>query len=114
FPGLAQPRLTGYVKLTSNIGVIGYQSIDGGVTVFALPAQSPSTVTKLYSAQFASGGAGGNRFFTDLNFINTSSQARTIQLQLIGNSGTPVTPVISRPLAPGAQILARGESIFSL
>jgi hypothetical protein len=114
FPGIAQPRLTGYVKLTSNVGVIGYQSIDGGVTVFALPAQPPSVATKLYSAQFASGGTGDIRFFTDLNFINTSAQPRTIQLQLIGNNGTPVTPVVSRQLAPGAQIRARGESIFSL
>jgi hypothetical protein len=114
FPGIAQPRTTGYVKLTSNVGVIGYQSIDGGVTVFALPAQPPSTATKLYSAQFASGGAGDIRFFTDLNFINTSAQPRTIQLQLIGNNGTPVTPLVSRQLAPGAQIRTRGESIFDL
>src|SRR4029453_14802906 len=114
FPGIAQPRMTGYVKLTSNVGVVGYQSIDGGVTVFALPAQPPSIATKLYSAQFASGGTGGIRFFTDLNFINTSAQPRTIQLQLIGNTGAPVTPVVSRQLAPGAQIRTRGESIFDL
>jgi hypothetical protein len=116
FPGAGSSRSQGYVKLKSSAGVVGYQSIDGGGTVFALPAQGPSSATRLYSAQFASGGS-PNAFFTDCNFINTASATRTLQLALVGNNGQPVAGV-SAPspivLAPGAQLRARGETIFDL
>jgi hypothetical protein len=115
FPGIAQPRSKGYVKATSDAGIVGYQSIDGGPTIYALPAQPPATATKLYSAQFASGGNG--TYFTDLNFINTSTQTRMIEILLVGNNGSPVaapTNPARRTLAPGQQVRERGESIFGL
>src|SRR5688500_537202 len=89
FLGFTLPLSKGYVKATSNAGIVGYQAIDGGSTIYALPAQPTSPATKLYSAQFASGGLG--TYFTDLNFINTSTQNRTIEILLVGNNGTPVT-----------------------
>ena len=109
FPGVSQPNSEGYIKLTSDVGVVGYQLIDGQSTIFALPAQPPSTATKLYSAQFASGAAGGVLYFTDLNVINTSSDSRTIQAQLIGNDGTPITAVVTIDLETGAQARRRGS-----
>ena len=115
FPSITQPRSKGYVKVTSNVGVVGYQSIDGGPTIYALPAQPTSTATKLYSAQFASGGLG--TYFTDLDFINTSTQTRMIEILLVGNNGLPVaspTNPARRTLAPGQQVRERGESIFGL
>jgi hypothetical protein len=72
----------------------------------------------LYSAQFASGLAGGIRYYTDLNLINTATQTRSIQVLLVGNDGTPVTgitnPVTIPPLEPGRQFRARGEDLFGL
>lgn len=112
FPSLSQPNNKGYVKVTSDVGIIGYQLIDGGTTIYALPAQTSSTVTKLYSAQFASGGVGGFQYFTDLNFINTASQMRSLQIQLIGNDGTPVGSPVNRTLLAGEQLRSRGEALF--
>jgi hypothetical protein len=116
FPNAGAQRSTGYVKVTSTAGVVGYQSLDGGTSVFALPAQTASTVTKLYSAQFASGASGTFQFFTDCNLINTSGSSRSVQLQLVGNDGAPVAGVatVTRNLAPGAQLRTRGDTLFGL
>src|SRR5207247_259278 len=64
FPGIT-PRGKGYVRLASNVGVVGYQSLDGANAIYALPAQRSSAATTLYSAHFGSGGAGGLKYFTD-------------------------------------------------
>jgi hypothetical protein len=105
------------VKATGSAGIVGYQSIDSGRTFFGLPGQSPSTTSVLYSAQFASGGNGGARYFSDIVFINTSTQERNIQVLLVGNSGVPVTGIlnpVSLSMAAGRQIRKRGEDLFGL
>ncbi len=117
FPASIQPRANGYISLTSNVGVVGYQSIDSGSTIFALPALVSTSATTIYSAQFASGGNNGIQYFSDLNFINTATQNRRIQVLLVGNNGQPVVgiqnPVI-KDLSPGQQIRVRGETFFGL
>ncbi len=114
FPGVSLPA-AGYVQLSSTAGVIGYQSLETAATIFALPAQPPSQALKLYSAQFASGAAGTARYFTDVNIINTSSSARTVQLQLVNDGGQQVGNSVSlSPLGPGAQLRLRGEDLFGL
>lgn len=117
FPGIAQPQADGYISLTSDVEVVGYQSIEGDAAVFALPAQMPSTATKLYSAQFASGDGGGIRYFTDLNLINVSTQTRTLRILLVGNNGAPI-PGITNPVSidipPRNQARTRGEILFGL
>ncbi len=116
-PGLAPPIDNGYLKMTSSTSVVGYQSIDTGTTIFALPAVPSSTASILYSAQFASGLAGPNRYFSELNLINTGDQARTVQIRLVGNDGNPVAGIrnpVNVPLAAGQQYRAMGESIFGL
>ncbi len=117
FPAATQPRANGYVSLTSNVGVIGYQSIDSGSTIFALPALPSTSATTLYSAQFASGGSNGNPYFTDLNFINTSAQNRNIQVLLVGNDGQAVAGIqnpVTDDLAAGQQIRIGGDTFFGL
>jgi hypothetical protein len=117
FPGIPQTQLTGYVRLTSSLGVVGYQSLDSGGNVFALPAQTPSTATRLYSAQFASGGAGAIRYFTEVNLINTADQSRTVEVLLVGSDGAPVggiTNPATLSLAPRRQLQVRGEALFGL
>jgi hypothetical protein len=117
FPGTSQPQADGYISLTSDAGVAGYQAIEGEAAVYALPAQTPSTATRLYSAQFASGGGGSIRYFTDLNLINLSAQTRRLSILLVGNNGIPI-PGITNPvtieLTPGKQARTRGESLFGL
>ena len=116
FPG-SGTRQSGYVKLTSDGGVVGYQSVETGADSFALPAQAPSSATRLYSAQFASGAAGGIHYFTDINLINTSPQTRSLQILLVGNNGAPVAGItnpVTIQLGAGGQYRARGDSTFGL
>ncbi len=117
FPAAGAARSQGYIVVTSSVGVIGYQSIDTGSTIFSLPGIPEGSAAKLYSAQFASGVVGGIRYFSDLNFINTSGQSRAFQVQLVGNDGQPFAgisnPVI-RNLGPGEQLRIRGELFFGL
>jgi hypothetical protein len=114
-PGLATPRDKGYLTLKSSTGVVSYQSIDTGATIFSLPAVPASTSAQLYSAQFASGLAGNIRYFSELNLINSSAQPRSIQIQLVGNDGAAVAKPATLPaLLPGHQYRERGENIFGL
>ena len=111
------PGLNGYIRVTSDTGVVGYQSIRSGSAVFALPAQTVSSSTRLYSAHFASGAAGALQYFTDLNFINTSTQTRSVEVTLVGNSAAPVVGArnpLTLTLAPGRQIRSRGDFLFGL
>jgi hypothetical protein len=117
FPDAGSRIQQGYVKLTSDVGVIGYQSIESSRTVFALPAQRTPTATRLFSAQFASGRAGSIRYFSDLCLINTSTQSRSVQLTLTGNNGSLVAGIanpVMVSLAPGEQLRTRAESLFKL
>jgi hypothetical protein len=115
FPG-TDPDFTGYVTLSSDVGVTGYESLAGSATVYSLPAQAASAATTLYSAQFASGPAGTTRYFTDLNLINASTERRHVRVSLTGNDGVPVPGAVPAEflLNPGEQRLARGEEYFSL
>lgn len=116
FPG-SGTRQSGYVRLTSTGGVVGYQSVDTGADSFALPAQAPANATRLYSAQFASGGVRGIQYFTDLNLINTSAQTRSVQVLLVGNNGVPVAGITNPAtlrLEPGQQSRTRGDAVFGL
>jgi hypothetical protein len=115
FPGLSQPPVNGYLSLSSDNGVVGYQSIDTGSTIYSLPAVPASSSSLLYSAQFASGIAGSIRYYSDLNLINTGTQTRNIQVLLVGNDGNPVkNPVTLPPLGAGQQYRTRGETLFVL
>jgi hypothetical protein len=114
YPGAPAP---GYIRVTSDAGVVGYQSVRGGSAVFALPGQAPPTGTRLYSAQFASGGTGTFQYFTDLNLVNTGTQTRSVEITLVGNNGTPVAGIknpLTLTLAPGRQIRSRGDLLFGL
>jgi hypothetical protein len=117
FPGVTQIGTGGYVKATSNTGIVGFLSIEGAGSLSSLPGQGPSGSSELYSAQFASGPAGSIRYFTELNFVNTSTQVRTLEVTLVGNDGVPV-PTATNPfrltLDPGNQYRARGEAVFGL
>jgi hypothetical protein len=111
------PGSDGYIRVTSNTGVVGYQSVRRGSTVFALPGQAVSTGTSLYSAQFASGGTGIFQYFTDLNLVNTGTQTRSVEITLVGNNGSALAGArnpLTLTLAPGRQIRSRGDFLFGL
>jgi hypothetical protein len=118
FANLTQQPDGGYVSVTSDNSVVGYQSIDTGMSIYSLPAVPVSTSSQLYSAQFASGPAGSTRYYSDLNLINTGTQSRNIQVLLVGNDGDPVAgiqnPVTLPPLGAGQQYRARGDKLFGL
>jgi hypothetical protein len=108
---------SGTVQVTSALPVIGYQSIDGGTTVYSLPAQKLSTANRLYSAQFVSGNVLGLRYFSEVNLVNTSDQNRTVQLLLVGDDGNPVNVPgnpATQTLSPGSQKRLRGHALFGL
>jgi len=115
FPGVGQD-FAGYITLSSDVGVTGYESVAGSATVYSLPAQPASAATTLYSAQFASGPAGTTRYFTDLNLINTTAERRHVRVSMTGNDGMPVPGAVPADfwLNPGEQRLERGEVYFSL
>jgi len=114
FPG-TDAGFAGYVLLSSDVGVIGYETFEGSTTTYALPAQPPSTATRLYSVQFASGPGGPVRYFTDMSLVNASAEPRRLQVTLVGNDGRTVfAKPVEYMLPPGAQKLVRGEAIFGL
>ena len=114
FPG-TDAGFAGYVLLSSDVGVIGYETFEGSTTTYALPAQPPSTAIRLYSVQFASGPGGPVRYFTDMSLVNTSAEPRHLQVSLVGNDGRTVfADPVEYMLPPGAQKLLRGEAIFGL
>jgi hypothetical protein len=119
FPQITTAVLTGYLRVTSNVGLAGVEVLAGTGSVTVIPAQEPSTVATLYSPQFASGVTGGIRYFTDLSLVNTSSASRSISILLVGNNGAAVTGLgitnpVTRTLVAGAQLRARGETLFGL
>ena len=117
FPGLAASPGSGYVVLSSEQGLAGYQLLKSGASVYSLPAQPGSEKTTLYSAQFASGRVGNIQCLTEFNLINTSTQIRNLQLVLVGDDGSPrVAPQnpAGFTLAPGQQMLLRGDDAFGL
>jgi hypothetical protein len=117
FPGVTQMGSGGYVRATSDTGIVGYLSIEGNGSISSLPGQPPPEASRLYSAQFASGRAGSIRYFTELSFINTSSQVRNLEVTLVGNDGVPVSTgrnPFQLSLDPGNQYRARGETVFGL
>jgi hypothetical protein len=117
FPGSAGLSSTGYVVLTSDQRLVGYQVLKNGSTVYSLPAQHASEEATLYSAQFASGRAGSIRYFTEFNLINTSTETRNLRLVLVGEDGSPVVASnnpASFSLAPGQQKRLLGDTEFGL
>ncbi len=117
FPELATHPLAGYLSLSSDFPVTGvqYSHFDAGST--ALPAQIVTSATRFYSAQFASGPAGGSRYFTDLNLVNTAAQRRRLEVSLVGNDGLlagGITNPVVILLEGVAQQTIRGDTLFGL
>jgi hypothetical protein len=117
FQGVTPVPESSYVSVTSDVGVVGYQSLESSTATVALPAQSLPTYSSAYSAQFASGPAGLIRYFTELNLVNTSSQSMNIEILLMGNDGVPVDSIsnpVNKILEPSSQVILQGDSLFGL
>jgi len=110
---------SGYLRVTSDVGLAGVEVLENGDSVVMIPAQEPSSASTLYSAQFASGALGGIQYFTDINLVNTASSNRAVSILLVGNDGRPVAGPgivnpVTRTIAAGAQLRARGDALFGM
>jgi hypothetical protein len=117
FESVPRTEQRSYVMLTSDVGVVGYQSVQSSSAVFALPGQSASTMMRVYSAQFVSGPAGTNRYFTHLNLVNTSSQNLGLEIILVGNDGQMVAGIsnpVNTTVGPLCQLNLSGNALFGL
>lgn len=90
FPTVTLPVNSGWVELQSDKPVAGFELIRAGASLFGLPGQSAPTASKLYSAQFASGGAAvyTSPYFTDLCLVNTGIAAAGITARVVAENGS--------------------------
>ena len=114
-----QPVNGGYLEVQSSQPVAGFELVQMPQSLFGLPAQIPGTSRKLYSAQFASGGAAvfPAPYFTDLNLVNTSAQGMNVQVRVVDENGALVQPPGSRnplgvTIAPHAALSGRADQLF--
>jgi hypothetical protein len=112
FPSAEPAASKSRVAASSNVGIFGYQSVEGNNSLFSLPAQPPSSVSEFVSAQFVTGLSGSTAYFTNLSLTNTTSQIRFVQLTLVGNDGTVVAKAPLLTLVPGGHYQSGGDKIF--
>ncbi len=100
--------VSGYIRLTADRGVQGYQEIRIGGSSYMLPGQPRSEATTLYAAQAVYGSPnGGTAYFSELNLINTGTDPRSIEALLVGPTGLPVPGMMN----PANFHVAAGEQI---
>jgi len=120
FTALPSDFQSGYLRITSDVGIAGVAHAQTDGAPYMIAAQEPSAATTLYAAQFASGKNGSTRWVTDVNLVNTSDSPRTIALRLLDNNGnlvslpSPGTNPCTIPLEPGGELHMRGDQIFHL
>jgi hypothetical protein len=90
--------------------VVAIQSFGSSTTLNLVPAQVPAGVGNLYVPFFATGGG----YETDLNIINSSSQAATLTAQLFDSTGSQTSPAREIVLSPAEQLSTTIAQFFQM
>jgi hypothetical protein len=119
FPALPLPLTSGYVRVTASAPLSGVEMVRFGETLFTLPAQARLSATKLYSAQFASGGAGvyPAPYFTNIKLVNYGETSAQVRIRLVAEDGTllqvsGVTNPLERTLAARSELSGNASTLF--
>lgn len=119
FSGLPLPVSSGYLDVQSTQPLVGFELIQFGQTLYGLPAQAQTSSPRLYSAQFASGGAGvfPAPFFTDLTLVNVGGSTASVSIRLVGEDGAllqlaGIANPLARSIAPRATLSGRADRLF--
>ena len=93
-------------------GIVGFQLIElpERSTVVGLSASFGNSGTGLFSAQLATLPGG---LFTNVNFINTNAEARTLTLTGFAEDGSRLADPAVWELAPGGQLSEDAASLFA-
>jgi hypothetical protein len=104
---------------TPNASLSGVEMVRFGNTLFTLPGQPRLSATKLYSAQFASGGAGvyPAPYFTNIKLVNYGETAAQVRIRLVAENGTllqvsGVTNPLERTLAARSELSGNASTLF--
>ena len=119
FPSLVLPLTSGWIDVQSTRPVIGFEMIQLGSTIFGLPGQIPQSPRRLYSAQFASGGAGvyPSPFFTSLCLVNTGTAASGITAKIVAENGSLLavqgaTNPLQQTIPAKGSLCGRADQLF--
>ena len=113
--GAGDPISSGHLRVDviEGPGAVGFELIQLPDSIFGLNAVTDTTAETLYSAQMANGGTAGVFNFTSLKLVNTSTQARTVMVTAIADSGA-IIGSFQTNLNPGGSLQGDVSGLFSL
>ena len=113
--GAGDPISSGHLRVDviEGPGAVGFELIQLPDSIFGLNAVTDIAAETLYSAQMANGGTAGVFNFTSLKLVNTSTQARTVVVTAIADSGATIG-TFQTNLNPGGSLQADVSGLFSL
>ena len=101
------------VDVIEGPGAVGFELIQLPESILGLNAVTETIAETLYSAQMANGGTDGVFNFTSLKLVNTSTQARTVVVTAIADSGA-IIGTFELTLNPGGSPQGDVSGLFSL
>lgn len=105
----------GFLEVHAGGEICGYEWITVQGSAMGLIADWPVATTRLAAAQFASGGIGGIRYFTEFNLVSASDVDQPVTFLLHTDTGQPeVSGPVTRVLPARGQLRVRGENVFGL
>ncbi len=110
FPAAA-PDLSDYVKVTSDEGVVPFETLGGssGDNASLNGQDSTAGASKLYSAQYVAGPG----WESIISVVNLSPQQGNVQLRLVGDDGRQVGQTRVLGIAAGGKIRVSDPAFFS-
>ncbi len=113
--GTEGPISSGHLRVDviEGPGAVGFALIQLPESIFGLNAVTDTSAQTLYSAQMANGGSAGVFNFTSLKLVNTSTQARTVVVTAIADSGATIG-TFQTTLNPGGSLQSDVSGLFSL
>lgn len=101
---------SGYVRVSSDRPVSGWEVVGNANIAAALGGFSPAPQARLFFPQFAVGG----NYKTQIGIINTSALSASLTLTAYDGDGNLIDTLDSLELAPGAQLLKTVTELFGI
>ncbi|MDA2933025.1 hypothetical protein MYX82_01640, partial [Acidobacteria bacterium AH-259-D05] len=112
---ISSPIQDGHVRVdVEGPGAVGFALIELEDTLLGLNASFENDQNTLYSAQLASGGVIGNRVFTSLKVVNSSSDPRAVTLTAFRDDGNIIGVIGPFILNPSNTLQNSISQLFGL
>jgi len=114
FPSTAVP-LDGYVELEMLSGMVtGMEKFGNAKALACLAAQDVDKAANVLCAPHLANGKAGARYFTEINVINTSSQAASATFRLLNDEGGESVSPVMRAIGARSELRLRADRLFGL